>query len=105
MKVLRNDHGSVLVFITLMVVLLMVMVGMGLDTGQLGYTRSTGQPAVDASALAAVSALPLRDIAKIQSRATAFNSKNTFTKLRMSSLRPSWLVDLFKESAIPINIW
>ena len=36
----KNERGSVLVFITLMIVLLMVMVGMGLDTGHLAFIRS-----------------------------------------------------------------
>jgi uncharacterized membrane protein len=49
MNVLANQRGTVIVFITLMVVLLMIMVGMGLDTGMLTYTRATGQSAVDAA--------------------------------------------------------
>jgi len=79
MKHLRNEEGSVLVFVTLMVVLLMIMIGMGLDTGQLAYTRSTGQSAVDAAALAAASAIPTLDINEVRNRATVFNSANTFT--------------------------
>lgn len=79
MKAVGNDRGSVIVFITLMIVLLMVMVGMGLDVGQLGYTRATAQPAVDAAALAAVSGLPSRNLNTIRDRAKAFNSTNTFT--------------------------
>jgi Flp pilus assembly protein TadG len=50
----NNQKGSVLVFMTLMIVLLMIMVGMGLDTGSLVYIRAQGQAAVDAAALAAV---------------------------------------------------
>jgi uncharacterized membrane protein len=53
------------------------MVGMALDTGQLAYVRSQGQPAVDAAALAAASALPSPDDATVQGRATAFNTKMT----------------------------
>ena len=78
MSSLRNDKGSVLVFMTLMIVLLMIMVGMGLDTGQLTYSRSMGQAAVDASALSAVSALPSRNAGQVQARAAAFNSKNDY---------------------------
>jgi Flp pilus assembly protein TadG len=78
MGCVRNERGSVLVFITLMIVLLLVMVGMGLDTGQLAYVRSQGQPAVDAAALAAASAVPTGTLTKVQDRAKAFNSKNTF---------------------------
>jgi len=58
--------------------LLMIMVGMGLDTGQLAYVRSQGQPVVDAAALAAASALPSGNDATVQSRAAAFNSKNDY---------------------------
>jgi Flp pilus assembly protein TadG len=69
----RNERGSVLVFVTLMMVLLFVMVGMGLDTGQLTYVRSQGQPAVDAAALAAVNALPTLDMNKVNQRAAELN--------------------------------
>lgn len=78
MSSLSNEKGSVLVFVTLMVVLLLIMVGMGLDTGQLTYSRSTGQAAVDAAALSAVSALPSRIPAEVESRAAAFVSKNDY---------------------------
>jgi Flp pilus assembly protein TadG len=75
---ITNQRGSVVVFITLMIVLLLIMVGMGLDTGQLAYVRSQGQPAVDAAALAAASALPSGIDATVQARATAFNAKNDY---------------------------
>ncbi len=58
MQSVKNEQGYVLVFMTLMIVLLLIMVGMGLDTGHLAYIRSQGQPAVDAAALAAASAIP-----------------------------------------------
>ena len=58
---LRDDSGSVLVFITLMIVLLMVMVGTGLDTGVLTLSRSMGQRAVDMAALAAAAGLAKGD--------------------------------------------
>lgn len=79
MDCLHNQRGSVLVFITLMMVLLMIMVGMGLDTGIMTYTRSTGQAAVDAAALSAVSALPGRNSGEVEARAAAFNNQNTYT--------------------------
>ena len=58
---LRNDKGSVLVFVTLMVVVLLIMVGMGLDTGSLTFSRSMGQRAVDMAALAAAAGLAKGD--------------------------------------------
>jgi len=73
MKPGRNERGSVLVFVTLMVVLLMIMIGMGLDTGHLAYIRSQGQPAVDAAALAAASAIPTGLPAAVNSRAAELN--------------------------------
>src|SRR5688572_27717753 len=78
MSSVRNDKGSVLVFMTLMIVLLMIMVGMGLDTGQLTYSRATGQAAVDAAALSAVSALPSRIDADVKTRAKAFVLNNNY---------------------------
>jgi Flp pilus assembly protein TadG len=78
MSSVSNDKGSVLVFMTLMIVLLMIMVGMGLDTGQLTYSRATGQAAVDAAALSAVSALPNRIDAAVKTRAAAFASNNNY---------------------------
>jgi Flp pilus assembly protein TadG len=89
MKPLNNDRGAVLVFITLMIVLLMVMVGMGLDTGQMTFTRSQGQGAVDAAALAAVSGLPsgatpAASDAQVKSRLIAFNSTNNYVNSKPS---------------------
>jgi Flp pilus assembly protein TadG len=80
MRAKENERGSVLVFITLMIVLLLVMVGFGLDTGQLTYVRNQGQAAVDSAALAAVSALPSRNAAQVEGRAAAFNSINNYVE-------------------------
>ena len=80
MRVQENERGSVLVFITLMIVLLLVMVGLGLDTGQLTYVRNQGQAAVDSAALAAVSALPSRNAAQVEGRAAAFNATNNYVE-------------------------
>jgi Flp pilus assembly protein TadG len=82
---INNEKGAVLVFMTLMIVLLLVMVGMGLDTGQLTYSRSMGQGAVDAAALAAVSGLPsgASADAQVKARLAAFNSNNTYTNSKV----------------------
>lgn len=77
MRSVKNEKGAVLVFITLMIVLLMIMVGMGLDTGQLVYTRSQGQAAVDAAALSAASGLPV-GAAQVTERVKAFNASNDY---------------------------
>jgi len=78
MKTLKNEQGTVIVFATLMIVLLLVMVGLGLDTGQLTYVRNQGQAAVDSAALTAVTGLPFRDDDQVKSRARGFNSQNTY---------------------------
>jgi Flp pilus assembly protein TadG len=74
MKRFKNDSGSVLVFITLMITLLMVMVGMGLDTGWLTYGRSQGQRAVDAAALAGAAGLAKGDTAAIKKNIEGLNN-------------------------------
>jgi hypothetical protein len=56
----------------------MIMVGMGLDTGHLAYIRSQGQPAVDAAALAAASAIHTGDTTQVEYRVKAFNSTNNY---------------------------
>jgi len=77
MKAVRDERGFAMVFATLMVVLLLIMVGMGLDTGHLAYVRSQGQPAVDAAALAAASAVPSGNWSTVTDRATKFNPGGT----------------------------
>jgi Flp pilus assembly protein TadG len=85
MKIIKNDSGSVLVFITLMIVLLMVMVGMGLDTGWITYGRSQGQRAVDAAALAGAAGLAKGNAADIKKNIEALTN------------------DYIKEGTNPIN--
>ena len=85
MQSLNSEQGSVIVFVTLMIVLLLVMVGIGLDTGQLTATRSQGQAAVDAAALAAVSGLPSANPNDVNQRVKAFNSSNDYVN---KSLNP-----------------
>jgi Flp pilus assembly protein TadG len=77
MQPVKNEQGYALVFATLMIVLLLIMVGMGLDTGHLAYVRSQGQPAVDAAALAAASAVPSGSWSTVTDRATKFNPGGT----------------------------
>jgi Flp pilus assembly protein TadG len=80
MQSVRNERGSVIVFATLTIVVLLIMVGLGLDTGQLTYVRNQGQAAVDAAALAAVSGLPSRDPKVVEARAAAYNSTNDYVE-------------------------
>ena len=78
MHAIDNERVNVRVFVTLSIVLLLVMVGMGLDTGHLVYVRAQGQAAVDAAALAAASAIPTGSNTEVNDRAAAFNSKNNY---------------------------
>jgi Flp pilus assembly protein TadG len=77
MRSIKKERGSVVVFVTLIIVLLLIIVGMGLDTGQLTYSRSQGQAAVDAAALSAASGLPV-GAAQVNGRASAFNFTNNY---------------------------
>jgi hypothetical protein len=71
---MKNQRGSVLVFVILLIPLLLFLVGIGLDTGMITYTRAVGQSSVDASALAAASALPTGDIDEVNARAAHFGN-------------------------------
>ena len=73
MQPVKNERGYALIFVTLMIVLLLIMVGIALDTGHLAYVRSQGQPAVDAAALAAASAIPSGNWSTVTNRAAKFN--------------------------------
>ena len=73
MKTANNQKGTVLIFATLMIVVLLILVGMGLDAGHLAFIRSQGQPAVDAAALAAASAIPTGNLSTVQARAASIN--------------------------------
>src|SRR5262249_11877295 len=75
---MNNQRGAVLIWVTLMIVLLLIMVGVGLDTGQITYTRSQAQSAVDAAALAAVSVLPSRAEGVMAARASWFTTNNDY---------------------------
>ena len=74
-----------MVFVTLMITLLLVMVGMGLDTGMLAYVRSQAQPAVDAAALAGASGL-VAGQSEVETRVAAYNSVNGYTRQSSSTL-------------------
>src|SRR5438445_11536517 len=73
MRSIKNERGSVIVFVTLIIVLLLIMVGMGLDTGHLAYVRAQGQPAVDPAALPAAAAIPTNNPDTVRGQATRLN--------------------------------
>ena len=80
MRSLKNQSGSVIVFITLVVVLLLVMVGMGLDTGWVVYSRSMGQRAVDMAALAGAAGVAAGNPAKVKANVETLNTTNDYVK-------------------------
>src|SRR5258706_170638 len=61
-----------------MIVLLLIMVGIGLDTGHIAYIRSQGQPAVDSAALSAATAIPSGNINQVYDRAANYISANDY---------------------------
>src|ERR671918_1004718 len=77
---LKNQSGSIIVFATLVVVLLLVMVGMGLDTGWVVYSRSMGQRAVDMAALAGAAGVAAGDPAKVKANVETLNTTNDYVK-------------------------
>jgi len=77
MNRLNNNQGSVIIFVTLIITLLLAMVGIGLDTGMLTYVRSQAQPAADAAALAAASGL-LGGQSEVEKRVAAYNPTNDY---------------------------
>lgn len=104
---MRNERGVVLVWVTLMIVILLVMVGMGLDTGQLVYSRATGQGAVDAAALSAASALPSGIPSEVESRAAAFIGTNDYVGSSgnpIGSGNVSYVQYDFSSGAIAYNV-
>jgi Flp pilus assembly protein TadG len=111
MQNLTNEQGSVLVFITLMIVILMVMVGFGLDTGFMTYTRNTGQSALDAAALSAVSGLPdarrTNSDAPVNNRAVVYNSDNNYVTSNqnpIASTNVSYVTYDFSTGAIAYGV-
>lgn len=93
-----NNRGSVMVFVTLMITLLLVMVGMGLDTGMLAYVRSQAQPAVDAAALAGASGL-IGGQGEVESRVAAYNSVNGYTGQSSSTLGDSNVIPIVYDGS------
>jgi Flp pilus assembly protein TadG len=85
-QIVKNECGSILVLATLMVTLLLVMVGMGLDTGWLTFGRSQGQRAVDAAALAGAAGLAKGDTSAIEKNIEALNATNDYVRAAGNSI-------------------
>ncbi len=81
MKHFRNNHGIVIVYVTLFLMVLGVLFfALGVDIGWMVYIKSQGQKATDAAALAGAAAIPNANSSnsqtKVNEMALAFNSKN-----------------------------
>src|SRR5262244_3172880 len=98
MNRLNNNQGSVIVFVTLIITLLLAMVGIGLDTGMLTYVRSQAQPAADAAALAAASGL-LGGESEVKARVAAYNSTNNYVGQSGSPLGASNVTPIFYDGS------
>jgi Flp pilus assembly protein TadG len=75
MKIINNNRGAALVFAALFLTFMFLFTGIAIDMGWITYVKNQGQAAVDAAALAGVSAIP--DETEVYSRVAAFNRKNT----------------------------
>ena len=80
MRHLKNQAGSVIVFATVTIVFLLIMVGIGLDTGWVTFSRSMGQRAVDMAALAGAAGLAKGDAAAVKANVEALNINNDYVK-------------------------
>jgi len=81
MKLLRNNRGIAIVYVTLFLMVLGILFfALGVDIGWMVYVKAQGQKATDASALSGASAIPNANSTNTQTRvnemATAFNSQN-----------------------------
>jgi Flp pilus assembly protein TadG len=81
MKSLKNNHGIVIVYVTLFLMVLGILFfALGVDIGWMVYVKSQGQKATDAAALSGAAAIPNANATgtktKIDEMATVFNANN-----------------------------
>ncbi len=81
MKSLKNNHGIVIVYVTLFLMVLGVLFfALGVDIGWMVYVKSQGQKATDAAALSGAAAIPNANTSgtktKVDAMATVFNANN-----------------------------
>ncbi len=81
MEILRNNHGTVIIFVTLFFLLTMLFVSVGIDAGWMTYVRNQGQASVDAAALSGASGIPryneTGDDSVVITMVQALNGENT----------------------------
>jgi Flp pilus assembly protein TadG len=97
MSIIQNNRGATLVFVALSLLLLLLFLGLVIDTGWMVYVRAQGQKRVDAAALAAASALVEQNPANRRKQATrlanTFSDQNTVIN---ASTDPANVVDPMK---------
>ncbi len=81
MDILRNNHGTAIIFVTLFFLLTMLFVSVGIDAGWMTYVRNQGQASVDAAALSGASGIPryngTGDDSVVITMVEALNDENT----------------------------
>jgi len=84
MEILRNNHGTAIIFVTLFFLLTMLFVSVGIDAGWMTYVRNQGQASVDAAALSGASGIPryneTGDDSVVITMVQALNDENTVMK-------------------------
>src|SRR6266446_7223686 len=79
METLKNERGSVLLYVAGSLIVMALFVGLAIDGGWTTYVRNQGQDAVEAAALSAASAIPTYQVSAtssiIELRAAAFAQK------------------------------
>jgi len=74
-KVLKNNHGAVFVFVALFLVLMVVFMALAISVGSITYIRNQAQARVDAAALAGVTAISDGQTT-VEARANTFSDQN-----------------------------
>ena len=85
MKALKNERGSILLYVTGSLIVMALFVGLAIDGGWTIYVRDQGQAAMDAAALSAASVIPdykkgQAPSSKIELRAAVFAQKAASSK-------------------------
>ena len=81
METLKNNRGTVLIYVTVFLALMTLLTGLAIDVGWMAYVRTQSQAAIDSAALSGAAAIP--DYNKdgttdqIEARVNALNSSNT----------------------------
>ncbi len=77
METLKNNRGTVLIYVTVFLALMTLLTGLAIDVGWMAYVRTQSQAAIDSAALSGAAAIPDYNFngttGQIQARVEAFN--------------------------------